>query len=92
MYTHPLVRCKERVEDPPLPLAPTLGELREMMLKLEEVVVDRKGGDFHGPSNVELKERLDILQERIKRVEESIEEIGGLLRQIVGAQNEPANN
>lgn len=93
VYTHPLVRCKERVEDPS-PLAdPTMSELGERVGKLEELM-NIKIGQLREHSRLEisqleerLEERIDQFQvginSRLQRVEEGLEMLGRLIGQLV---------
>ena len=79
-YTHPLVRCKEYVEDPPLPEDPTMSELRS---DLEKMICERVG-ELREHSN-RLEGRIDQLQERLQGMERML---GNLLAQRVGGSSE----
>lgn len=86
MYTHPLVRCKERVEDPPPPIDPTMGELGERVRKLEELVDIRIG------QIARLEERIDQFQgqvnTRFQKIEEYLQTLGQLIGQLVEPHGE----
>ena len=84
VYTHPLVRCRERVEDPPLPKVPTIEDLAENVRELEKLM-DTRTGQLREYS--EMDERINQFQEqvnaRLHKLEEGLEMVGRMMRQLL---------